>query len=482
MKLQGKGRMACRSLLVAACCGLAILASVAAINDDIRSALEAEHLAAKADPRNSFASWVERMGKAYKDDVEEFEKRFDIWLSNLEYILDYNSKVDSHWLALNSMADKSEEEYRKLLGTRVPEERKQLNENPYHKEVGLVRVPQAVDWRKRGIVSPVKDQRSCGGCWAFSATGSIEGANALYTGELVVLSEQELIDCELTDDGCEGGWMDDAFEFVVQHGLDTENDYMFVGHDESCDLDKERREIVTIDSYKDVKQGEDNLLPVAAVQPISVAIDAASASFMLYSGGIYDAPCGTDLDHGVLLVGYDLTDQYWIIKNSWGESWGEDGYIRFKMGLNNGTGQCGVGVAASYPIKKSPNPPPPQPGPGPSPKPSPTPAPPAPPVMCNSYFSCPAGSTCCCEFEIMNYCLMYGCCPYKDATCCEDKKHCCPSEHICRSSDGMCMDKTGVKVPWETKMHASLQLTGTTEVAKSDSERTPRSVGKFSAT
>ena len=82
----------------------------------------------------------------------------------------------------------------------------------------------------------------------------------------MVLSEQELIDCELTDDGCEGGWMDDAFEFVVQHGLDTENDYMFVGHDESCDLDKERREIVTIDSYKDVKQGEDNLLPVAAVQ------------------------------------------------------------------------------------------------------------------------------------------------------------------------------------------------------------------------
>lgn len=464
--------------LGAACCFLMAMAMVAmarAEGEDVRERLRQEHLAARADPRNSFRAWVERMKKPYLEDTEEFERRFSIWLTNLDYILDYNSKVDSHWLGLNSLADLTQTEYGKLSGTRVPKERRRLNATQSEQVDAFNKVKNRVDWRKRGAVSEVKDQKRCGGCWAFSATGSIEGVNFLYSGKMIVLSEQELIDCDTADDGCEGGWMDDAFEFVEQYGLDTEGDYKFVGKDESCNTEKENREVVTIDSYVDVEEGEHHLLKAAARQPISVAIDAQGANFQLYSGGIYDADCGTDLDHGVLVVGYNIPKQYWIVKNSWGTDWGEDGYIRLKMGLNDGQGQCGVATACSYPVKNSPNPPKPGPEPGPSPPPGPTP-----PVQCNPFTTCPADSTCCCTISILSFCLEYGCCPYVDATCCKDLVHCCPSKYpVCDSSSGECMDGTGMRIPWEKKLPSSRHLPWDKQKTKSDGDNTPQSVGRF---
>ncbi|CAD7702318.1 unnamed protein product [Ostreobium quekettii] len=454
------------ALIAVLCC----LAAVAARDADARSRDEAVLTSAKASPRESFARWAAEAGRQYHQDAQEFERRFKIWLDNLEYILDYNRRHKSHWLALNRMADRSDDEYRQLLGTRVPEER--LVQAPAPPEgSGDDRTVDAIDWRQHGAVTKVKDQESCGGCWAFSATGSMEGINAIRTGKLLSLSEQELIDCETQDDGCHGGWMDDAFMFVEKnHGITLEDEYQYKGIDEQCNLKKEGERYVTIDGYIDIAQSEDAVLKAAANQPISIAIDSGSRSFMFYGGGVYDEPCGTTLDHGVLAVGYNMTAPvpYWIIKNSWGPDWGEKGYIRFKHGLNNGQGQCGLALAASYPMKTSPNPPkpgptPPGPTPGPTPGPPPPPPgptpppPPPPPVPCDSFTNCPAGSTCCCELMVMNFCFEWGCCPYPSATCCDDHVHCCPADYpVCDTDNGDCSNPmANGRIPWGTKTSAA---------------------------
>lgn len=435
---------------VLCCCVL-----IAAGTSDARSERHAQLLAAKAKPRESFTSWVREMGKTYADDYEEFERRFEIWLDNLDFILDYNKRSQSHWLGLNVMADLTNDEYRqRFLGTRVPEERLNRSSSTDRNSVvdlNLDGIPQTVDWRKQNAVTKVKNQESCGGCWAFSATGAVEGINAIYSGSLLSLSEQELIDCEKADDGCEGGWMDDAFHFVERHGLTLESEYKYIAEDERCKENKETDEYVSIDSHADVDKTEQALMIAAARQPISVAIEADGTSFQLYDGGIYDGNCGTDLDHGVLVVGYDRTvgDGYWIVKNSWGEDWGEHGYIKMKMGMNEGQGECGITLASSYPVKTTPNPPPPSPSPSPSPGPSPPPPPG--PVVCDRFTECPADTTCCCKWMIFAFCLQWSCCPFEQGTCCDDHEHCCPSGFSeCEPSKEQCVapfNKTD-GIPW----------------------------------
>ncbi|CAD7704537.1 unnamed protein product [Ostreobium quekettii] len=439
------------------CCCLA----AAAASED-RAADEEYIRAAKANPYEAFRRWAEEHGRPYLEGTEEHSSRFKIWLANLEYIVEYNPRHESHWLAMNGMADKSPAEYKQLLGTRVPKERLRVAA-PAAGPVAKTSV-DAIDWRQYNAVTEVKNQETCGGCWAFSATGSIEGINAIETGELVSLSEQELIDCETTDKGCEGGWMDDAFAWVIQnHGITLEKDYQFKAVDERCNVRKEHEHFVTIDGYGDIPKSEDLMFQYAAKQPVSIAIHSGDSSFMLYGGGIYDEPCGVDLDHGVLVVGYNVSGEegYWIVKNSWGTDWGEAGYIRLATGLNNGQGQCGMALAASYPEKTSPNPPVPgpavAPAPMPMPGPEPAPGPSSPPVQCDSETECPSTDTCCCVMSIFNMCFEWGCCPYADATCCEDEVHCCPPEFpVCDPDNGDCK-KTATSlesVPWATKTKA----------------------------
>jgi len=206
-----------------------------------------------------------------------------------------------------------------------------------------------VDWVAKGAVTPVKDQGQCGSCWAFSATGGIEGAVFLAGKGLTSVSEQQLVDCAGTEgnQGCNGGLMDYAFQYVIKSkGIGSEASYKYTARDGTC---KKVASVSTISSFVDVATNEAALLVAVNKQPISIAIEADQACFQFYTSGILDdASCGQNLDHGVLLTGYGTegSKDYWRVKNSWGASWGDKGFIRFIRGKK----QCGLQLAASYPV------------------------------------------------------------------------------------------------------------------------------------
>jgi KDEL-tailed cysteine endopeptidase len=184
---------------------------------------------------------------------------------------------------------------------------------------------------------------------------AVEGINKIKTGNLVSLSEQELMDCDINtgNEGCSGGYMDKAFEFIKKNGgLTTEEDYPYKGEDGTCDKEKENNHAVTISSYEKVAANDEKSLQAAvANQPVSVAVDAGSYEFQFYSEGIFTNQCGNDLNHGVTAVGYgEDGGKYWLVKNSWGTSWGESGYIRMERDSNDKQGICGIAMDASYPL------------------------------------------------------------------------------------------------------------------------------------
>jgi len=293
--------------------------------------------------------------KTYSGD-EDVVRRL-IWQTNLQKIEAHNELYaqgqSSFYLGENQFADMTNEEFRRVMnGLKV---NKPLNPGNYQTGMYKNVLAATVDWRTKGYVTPIKDQGQCGSCWAFSTTGSLEGQHFKASGKLVSLSESNLVDCsqKFGNLGCSGGLMDDAFQYIIKNkGIDTEASYPYKAEDQKCKF-KKADVGATVKSYKDVEAGSEDALQkaVAEIGPISVAIDASHDSFQLYKGGVYNEPkCSTtELDHGVLVVGYGVesSKDYWIVKNSWGTSWGEKGYILMTRNKKN---QCGVASLASYPI------------------------------------------------------------------------------------------------------------------------------------
>ncbi|XP_052000004.1 cathepsin K-like [Xyrauchen texanus] len=304
----------------------------------------------------AWESWKITHRKEYNGLDEESIRRA-IWEKNMRFIEAHNKEyelgIHTYNLGMNQFGDMTLEEVAEnMMGLQMPMYRDPTNTFVPDEEV--VMLPKSIDYRKLGYVTKVKNQGSCGSCWAFSSVGALEGQLKKTTGNLVELSPQNLVDCVTENEGCGGGYMTNAFKYVSDNkGIDSEESYPYVGIDQQCAYNESGR-AADCKGYKEVPQGNESALAatVAKVGPVSVGIDATLSTFLYYKSGVYyDPNCSKDyINHAVLAVGYGATlkgKQYWIVKNSWGEEWGKKGYVLMARNRNNA---CGIASLASFPI------------------------------------------------------------------------------------------------------------------------------------
>ncbi|CAI5696298.1 unnamed protein product [Oreochromis niloticus] len=308
-----------------------------------------------------FRAWKLKFEKSYDSESEEAHRK-QIWLNNRKLVLMHNILADqglkSYHLGMTHFADMEHEEYKQLISqsflgsfnASLPQRGSTFFGLPEGTDL-----PDTVDWRDKGYVTEVKDQKICGSCWAFSTTGVLEGQHFRKTGKLVSLSEQQLMDCSHSfgNNGCNGGSVKRAFQYIQANGgIDTETSYSYEAKGQQCRY-KPDGIGAKCTGYVEVKPSNEDALKeaVATIGPISVGIDASHNSFRFYQSGVYDEPdCSkTVLNHDVLAVGYGTENghDYWLIKNSWGLRWGDKGYIKMSRNKSN---QCGIASDATYPL------------------------------------------------------------------------------------------------------------------------------------
>ena len=317
-----------------------------------------------------FLNFQERFNKKYGS-LEDLKERFEIFVSNIRVIETHNSdKTQNFTMNINHFTDLSEEEFKeKYIGGYVSTKFDfELDVNGYSSygckpfsssNVEMnVDLPESIDWRTKGAVTSVKDQGQCGSCWSFSSTGAAEGAWAISTGQLINLSEQQLVDCatgfKYGSHGCSGGQMDGGFKYLIENGHCLDSEYSYTsGKTKTEGTCKSCNSVAKFASCSDVKSSDEfSLKSAVAQQPVAVAIEADTRYFQFYSGGVLDSvDCGTSLDHGVLVVGYGEEDgkKFWLVKNSWSTNWGENGYVKIaRSDSNNSNGICGIAMEPSF--------------------------------------------------------------------------------------------------------------------------------------
>jgi C1A family cysteine protease len=284
-----------------------------------------------------FTRFVSEHNKAYT--TSEFFHRFAIFKDNVDYIRAENAKNMSYTLGMNQFGDLTAHEFKtQIVGGCFKGSAAYSTPTAPNG-----RAPTPVDWVAQGKVQKVKNQAQCGSCWAFAAIGALESAWAISKGGAVPdLSEQQLVDCAGSEgnQGCNGGLMNQAYDYLIKFGgSQPQNTYAYTGRDGSCKADKSKVS-VTIASHTELPANENALGDALAKGPVSVAIEADQAIFQFYTSGVLDGNCGRNLDHGVLAVGFgaDSSTGYWIIKNSWGASWGNKGFVWIRAMKN----MCGI--------------------------------------------------------------------------------------------------------------------------------------------
>ena len=299
-----------------------------------------------------FDKWCHQYGYQF---AEDYTSRYRNFRFKTFQIINHNlgDKGKYYTLHHNKFSHLSRDEWSNYLGYNIKYSKGVKNSGlKFSDDISIV--PFKVDWRDKNVVTHVKNQGQCGSCWAFSTIGALEGAYAIKYDKLREFSEEQLVSCDTEDGGCGGGLMDNAFDWIGKNGgVCNESSFPYTSGgpcSTNCTIDPD----TNVTNHVDVNQSQKSLEKAVSKQPVSIAIEADQLAFQSYQGGVITGDCGQQLDHGVLLVGYgydrDLDLDYWLIKNSWGTDWGEEGYVRIQRGKDVEGGQCGILLSASYPV------------------------------------------------------------------------------------------------------------------------------------